>query len=171
MYVEVNGRLLHLLGQAIPPRGESRHRREATARDQDRQFCSIVKPDLASVGGVRACSSANVPAARVGEVKEMLGRARHERRGAVQSGYRNDYGQPRQLALLNGTVTVRRPRMRNLDERFVRRVLPPFQRRTPQVAKLLPERYLYGLSSGDFILTWRGLLGDGTPLRASSGTA
>jgi putative transposase len=101
------------------------------------------------------------------EVEELLGRAEHERRGTAVSGYRNGYGQPRQLALLDGTVTVRRPRVRNLDARFVRRVLPLFQRRTPEVAKLLPEQLLLSLSSGDFTLALRGLLGDGAPLSAS----
>ncbi|MCO4098375.1 MAG: hypothetical protein HEQ38_03040 [Gemmatimonas sp.] len=67
------------------------------------------------------------------EVEELLGRAKHARRGTAVSGYRNGYGQPRQLALLNGTVTVRRPRVRNLDARFVSRVLPLFQRHTPEV--------------------------------------
>ncbi len=100
-------------------------------------------------------------------MEELLGRAKHARRGTAVSGYRNGYGPPRQLALLNGTVTVRRPRVRNLDARFVSRVLPLFQRRTPEVAKLLPELLLYSLSSGDFTLALRGLLGDGAPLSAS----
>ncbi len=102
------------------------------------------------------------------EVEDLLGRAKHARRGGDSTGYRNGYGKPRQLALLSGTVTVRRPRVRNLDERFVSRVLPLFQRRTPEVAHLLPELYLHGLASGDFTLALRGLLGDGAPLSASS---
>ena len=102
------------------------------------------------------------------EVEELLGRAKHVRRATESTGYRNGYAKPRQLALLNGTVTVRRPRVRKLDERFVSRVLPLFQRRTPEVAQLLPELYLHGLASGDFTLALRGLLGDGAPLSASS---
>lgn len=102
------------------------------------------------------------------EVDELLGRARHERRTVDAVGYRNGYGKPRQVALLNGTITVRRPRVRGLDARFESRILPLFQRRTPDVATLLPELYLHGLSSGDFTLALRGLLGDGAPLSASS---
>ena len=102
------------------------------------------------------------------EVDELLGRAKHARRGAESSAYRNGYGKARQLALLNGTVTVRRPRVRNLDDRFVSRILPLFQRRTPEVAHLLPELSLHGLATGDFTLALRGLLGDGAPLSASS---
>lgn len=65
-------------------------------------------------------------------------------------------------------MTVRRPRVRALEERFESRVLPLFQRKTKQVGDLLPELYLHGLSSGDFELAMRGLLGDGAPLSASS---
>ncbi|WP_309669623.1 hypothetical protein [Gemmatimonas sp.] len=35
------------------------------------------------------------------------------------------------------------------------------------MAKLLPELHLHGLSSGDFTLALRGLLGDGAPRSAS----
>lgn len=51
---------------------------------------------------------------------------------------------------MNGTITVRRPRVRDLEERFVSRVLPLFKRRTEDVGALLPELYLYGLALGDF---------------------
>jgi transposase-like protein len=102
------------------------------------------------------------------EVDDLLGRGRHERRAAEAVGYRNGYGKPRQVALMNGTITVRRPRVRGLDARFESRILPLFQRRTPEVTKRLPALYLHGLSSGDFTLALRGLLGDGAPLSASS---
>ena len=42
---------------------------------------------------------------------------------------------------MNGTITLQRPRVRGLDDRFVSRILPLFQRRTPEVAALLPELY------------------------------
>ncbi|MCO4100355.1 MAG: IS256 family transposase [Gemmatimonas sp.] len=102
------------------------------------------------------------------EVDALLGRGRHERRAAdTVVGYRNGHGQPRQVALMNGTISIRRPRVRGLDARFESRILPLFQRRTPEIATLLPERYLHGLSSGDFTRALRGLLGDGAPLSAS----
>lgn len=104
------------------------------------------------------------------EVTELLGREKSARRAPVDAprGARNGHGQPRQLALMNGTITVRRPRVRDLEERFVSRLLPLFQRRTPEVAALLPELYLHGLALGDFELALRGLLGEGAPLSASS---
>jgi len=103
------------------------------------------------------------------EVDALLRRGKSERRGPdTPVGYRNGHGKPRQLALTSGTITVRRPRVRDLDERFVSRVLPLFQRRTREVGALLPELYLHGLATGDFELALRGLLGDGAPLSASS---
>ena len=103
------------------------------------------------------------------EVDAVLGRPKSERRtAATPVGYRNGHGKPRQLALTAGTITVRRPRVRDLDERFVSRVLPAFQRRTREVGAVLPELYLHGLATGDFELALRGLLGDAAPLSASS---
>lgn len=105
------------------------------------------------------------------EVTEFLGRAKSQRRAGLEgspTGYRNGHGKPRRLALTAGTLTVRRPRMRNLAERFESRVLPLFKRRTAQLGAMLPQLYLHGLSSGDFELALRGLLGEGAPLSAAS---
>jgi len=104
------------------------------------------------------------------EVTELLGRQRHERRAGVDApvGYRNGYGKRRRLAVQTGTIVLRRPRVRGLEEQFESRVLPLFARRSEQVADLLPELYLHGLAQGDFELALRGLLGDGAPLSAKS---
>lgn len=104
------------------------------------------------------------------EVTALVGRAKSARRTAVDAppGYRNGHGKPRRLALTIGTITVCRPRVRGLAERFVSRVLPLFQRRTKQVGELLPRLYLHGLALGDFELALRGLLGDAAPLSPAS---
>jgi len=102
------------------------------------------------------------------EVTEFLGRQRYERRDGGEAGYRNGYGRPRKLGMQGGTITVRRPRVRELDEEFVSRVLPFFARHTREVSALLPELYLHGLALGDFEVAMRGLLGDGAPLSPSS---
>lgn len=113
------------------------------------------------------------------EVDELLGRKKSERRSEASEasearasgycpGYRNGHAKSRKLALSSGTITIKRPRVRNLEERFVSRLLPLFKRRTEEVGALLPELYLHGLSLGDFDLALRGLLGDGAPLSASS---
>ena len=65
------------------------------------------------------------------EVTEFLGRARSVRRAVAgeETGYRNGYGRPRNLTTTSGTVVVRRPRVRDTEERFVSKLLPLFQRR------------------------------------------
>ena len=104
------------------------------------------------------------------EVTELLARKKSERRKAVDSspGYRNGYGRERKLTLGCGTITLRRPRVRGLEERFESRVLPLFARRTKGVSKLIPRLYLHGLSLGDFDLALRGLLGKDAPVSAST---
>jgi len=103
------------------------------------------------------------------EVECLLDRSKSERREPGQPrGYRNGYGKERRLATSMGTIALRRPRVRDTEEPLVSRVLPLFKRRTQQVGALLPTLYLHGLSSGDFELAMRGLLGEGAPLSASS---
>jgi putative transposase len=104
------------------------------------------------------------------EVDELLGRRKSERRRAVDGapGYRSGHGKPRRLTVSCGTVTVRRPRVRGLEQRFASRLLPLFARRTPEVNALLPELYLHGLALGDFDLALRGLLGEDAPLSAAT---
>jgi putative transposase len=104
------------------------------------------------------------------EITALLGRPKSARRAAVDAsqGMRNGYGKPRRLSLTSGTITVRRPRVRGLGERFVSRALPLFRRRTREVGELLPQLYLHGLALGDFELALRGLLGDAAPLSATS---
>lgn len=104
------------------------------------------------------------------ELTELLGRPKSERRAVVDAGpgYRNGHGKPRRVSTPVGTLTVRRPRARNLEARFVSRILPLFCRRTQAVGELLPQLYLHGLSLGDFDLALRGLLGEDAPLSPSS---
>ena len=105
------------------------------------------------------------------ELTGLVGRAKSERRPLVSEGpkvYRNGHGKPRRLAMSCGTIEVRRPRVRGLEERFESRILPLFKRRTAEVGKLLPQLYLHGLAQGDFELALRGLLGKAAPLSASS---
>ena len=104
------------------------------------------------------------------EVTTVLARPKSARRETVDAagGYRNGYGKPRRLSLTSGTITVRRPRVRGLEERFESRVLPLFKRRTREVGILRPELYLHGLALGDLELALRGLLGEGAPLSPSS---
>lgn len=103
------------------------------------------------------------------EVEVRLGRAHAERRiPGAPTVYRNGYGKPRRLATTIGTLTIRRPRVRGLEEQFESQVLPLFKRYTDSVKKVLPDLYLHGLALGDFELALRGLFGGAAPLSESS---
>ena len=79
---------------------------------------------------------------------------------------RNGHGQPRKVTLGAGTLEVRAPRVddrRVVDgakQTFRSRILPPYVRRSPKVAEVLPLLYLHGLSTGDFQPALAGLLGE-----------
>jgi putative transposase len=104
------------------------------------------------------------------EVETFLGREKSERIKLVDGsrGYWNGHGKPRKFTLMNGTITVKRPRVRGTDEAFESKIIPYFKRRSKGVGQLLPELYLHGLASGDFELSLRGLLGEGAPLSSST---
>ncbi len=104
------------------------------------------------------------------EITELLGRQKSERRQAIDglAVYRNGYGKPRHLTLGCGTITIYRPRVRGLEQRFESRVLPMFARWTAEVNKLIPQLYLHGLALGDFDLALRGLSGEEAPVSAST---
>ncbi len=77
------------------------------------------------------------------EVTQFLGRSKSQRQAECASarlGSRNGYGKPRRVALTAGTITVRRPRIRNLAERFQSRVLPLFNRRRAELGSCASKR-------------------------------
>ena len=80
------------------------------------------------------------------EVTELLGRGKAQRRQVMDApaGYRNGYGKERKLTLGCGTIRVRRPRVRGLEECFASQLLPLFARRSQEVDQLIPELYLHG---------------------------
>ena len=80
---------------------------------------------------------------------------------------RNGRGRERRVTVGSGTLAVRAPRVddRRVDEagerqRFRSRILPPYMRRSPKVAEVLPLLYLRGLSTGDFRAALPVLLGE-----------
>src|SRR5829696_9958797 len=72
---------------------------------------------------------------------------------------RNGHARPRQVSMAAGAVEVVAPRVndRRTDpvtgarKRFSSAILPPWCRRTPKIAEVLPLLYLHGLSSGDVV--------------------
>jgi hypothetical protein len=53
-------------------------------------------------------------------------------------------------------------------QRFSSAILPPWARKTPQIAQVLPLLYLHGLSSGDFVPALGQFLGSAQGLSAST---
>jgi transposase-like protein len=79
---------------------------------------------------------------------------------------RNGKGRTRKITLGAGTIPVSAPRVNdrrlNADGqrcKFTSRILPPYMRRSPKVAEVLPVLYLRGLSTGDFREALAALLG------------
>jgi putative transposase len=104
------------------------------------------------------------------EVEVFLGRKKSERIKPIEGtpGYWNGHGKEKKFAIMNGTITVRRPRVRGTEGGFESKIIPFFKRRSKEVEQLLPELYLHGLAKGDFEMALRGLLGEGAPLSASA---
>jgi len=80
---------------------------------------------------------------------------------------RNGKARPRQVTVGSGTVAIQAPRVndRRVDtegnrQRFTSAILPPYRRRSPKVAEVLPILYLRGLSTGDFREALSALLGE-----------
>ena len=87
---------------------------------------------------------------------------------------RNGQARERTVTCGAGTWQVRAPRVndKRVDgdgarERFTSRILPPYMRRSPQVAEVLPLLYLRGLSTGDFREALPALFLGGHPKPAS----
>ena len=79
---------------------------------------------------------------------------------------RNGRGRTRKVTLGGGTIAVNAPRINDVrvgtdGQRFkvTSRILPPYMRRSPKVAEVLPVLYLRGLSTGDFREALAALLG------------
>ena len=80
---------------------------------------------------------------------------------------RNGKGKKRSVTLEAGTVEVQAPRVNDKRvneagerQRFTSKILPPYMRRSPKMAEVLPVLYLRGLSTGDFKEALTSLLGD-----------
>ena len=80
---------------------------------------------------------------------------------------RNGHARQRTVTTGAGPVPVAAPRVddRRIDPasgervRFRWVILPPWCRKSPKVAEVLPLLYLHGMSSGDFIRRWKASSG------------
>jgi putative transposase len=99
-------------------------------------------------------------------------RDEHGRRLVV----RNGHARQREVTTVAGSVAVRAPRVDDLRAhpatgqraRFRSVVLPPWCRRSPKVAEVLPLLYLHGLSTGDFVPALAAFFGSGAGLSAAA---
>ncbi len=88
---------------------------------------------------------------------------------------RNGHAVGRTVVTGAGPIEVRAPRVddRRIDEvtgercRFRSMVLPPWARKSPKVAEVLPLMYLHGMSSGDFVPALEEFFGSAAGLSAS----
>ena len=103
--------------------------------------------------------------AEVGEYLAAHEGERDERGHSVVT--RNGASRPRKLSTGAGTLTVRTPRVRDRGtdtegqrRKFTSKILPPYMRKTPKVAEVIPILYLRGLSTGDFKPALAALLGN-----------
>ncbi len=87
---------------------------------------------------------------------------------------RNGHAEPRTITTAAGRIEVEGPRVndKRMDEagerhRFRSSILPPWARKSPKVAEVLPLMYLHGMSSGDFAPALAGFFGSAAGLSAS----
>src|SRR5215218_7269033 len=88
---------------------------------------------------------------------------------------RNGHARQREVMTAAGVVTVRAPRVddRRTDLvtgdriRFRSMILPPWCRKSPKVAEVLPLLYLHGLSTGDFAPALTAFFGSAAGLSAA----
>jgi transposase-like protein len=88
---------------------------------------------------------------------------------------RNGRARERTVTTVAGAVAIAAPRVhdRRVDpasgerQRFRSAIVPPWCRKSPKVAEVLPLLYLHGLSSGDFVPALTEFFGSGAGLSAS----
>jgi transposase-like protein len=91
---------------------------------------------------------------------------------------RNGHAQRREVMTAAGAVQVRARRVndRRVDpetgqrKRFRSVILPPWCRKSPKVAEVLPLLYLHGLSTGDFVPALEQFLGSAAGLSSATVT-
>src|SRR5262245_4534357 len=136
----------------------------AEKRDEKEAGEELLLLDEIARAGARRMPMEALKAEADADVERHRGE-RDERANALV--VRNGQAKPRKLTLGAGTVELQAPRVddRRRDQdgerrRFTSHILPPYMRRSPKVAELLPILYLRGLSTGDFRPALNALLGE-----------
>jgi transposase-like protein len=88
---------------------------------------------------------------------------------------RNGHAEPRKITTGAGPIEIEAPRVndKRVDEetgermRFRSSIIPPWCRKSPKVAEVLPLMYLHGMSSGDFVPALEEFFGSAAGLSSS----
>jgi putative transposase len=126
---------------------------EEEGSEGQEEIAGLTLDELARLGAQRM-----LKAALEAEVSAYVAAHQEERDAQGRAlVVRNGHARGRKVTLGSGTLTVQAPRVddRRVDEagerrRFRSHILPPYMRRSPKVAEVLPLLYLRGLSTGDF---------------------
>jgi transposase-like protein len=101
------------------------------------------------------------------EIQTYMEQNQSRDKNGHQQVVRNGYGKSRKITMGCGTVELQAPRIHDKRvaedgsrRRFRSSILPPYMRRSPKVAEVLPVLYLRGLSSNDFQPALKSLLGE-----------
>ncbi|MFF2147950.1 IS256 family transposase [Kitasatospora sp. NPDC058190] len=128
---------------------------------------------------VREGARRMLAAALEAEVNAYIAELTHERdEMGRRLVVRNGYHQPRKVTTATGVIEVQAPRVndKRVDEatgerkRFSSKILPPWCRKSPKIAEVLPLLYLHGLSSGDFVPAMEQFLGSSAGLSPATVT-
>jgi hypothetical protein len=96
-------------------------------------------------------------AALQAEVAQYLEEHRERDENGHALVVRNGNAKPRKVTTGAGTFEIEAPRVNDkrvnengVRQKFTSKILPPYMRRSPKVAEVIPILYLRGLSTGDF---------------------
>jgi putative transposase len=122
--------------------------------------------------GARRMLAAAIEAEASGYIEALVGALdEHGHRLVV----RNGHAEPRTITTAAGGIEIQAPRVddRRVDPetgercRFRSAIVPPWCRKSPKVAEVLPLMYLHGMSTGDFVPALTEFFGSGAGLSAS----
>lgn len=122
--------------------------------------------------GARRMLAAALEAEADAYIAELVGELDESGRRLVT---RNGHARPRTITTGSGPIEIRAPRVndRRVDAetgekaKFKSSIVPPWARKSPKVAEVLPLLYLHGLSTGDFAPALAEFFGSGAGLSPS----
>ena len=125
-----------------------------------RAVCSDVLTEVLRVGAQRLLAEA----VQMEAAQWIAARADQVDEDGHRQVVRNGYSPQRQVLTGLGPVGVRQPRIADRRpslqrEKFDRKILPPYLRRTPSLDEAIPWMYLYGISTNDMTESLEALLG------------